>query len=121
VPHQSAKVTSGSRWQSPPFNGHWTSSLFVSQDGVAIDSVGLDFLRAEPALASFLPPGSTADNYLHEAALADRPPSGTRYAPNGDGVGLTSLGVHEHWNNAADKRYSRNLSTGNGIELVRIA
>lgn len=30
----------------------------------------------------------------------------------------TSLGVHEHWNNATDKQYSRNLGTGNGIELI---
>ena len=30
------------------------------------------------------------------------------------------LGVHEHWNNPVDKQYSRNLGTGNGIELVSI-
>ena len=35
------------KWSSPPFNGHWASSLLSSQDPVAIDSVGLDFLRAE--------------------------------------------------------------------------
>jgi hypothetical protein len=28
--------------------------------------------------------------------------------------------VHEHWNNATDKKYSRNLGTGKGIELVTI-
>jgi hypothetical protein len=43
----------------------------------------------------------------------------TFYNPNGDSVRLQSLGVHEHWNNAAEKKYSRNLGTGNGIELVR--
>jgi hypothetical protein len=26
--------------------------------------------------------------------------------------------VHEHWNNPTDKKYSKNLGTGNGIELV---
>jgi hypothetical protein len=31
---------------------------------------------------------------------------------------LKSLGVHEHWNSAIEKKYSRNLGTGNGIELV---
>ncbi|MBN2105488.1 hypothetical protein JW835_15725, partial [bacterium] len=36
----------------------------------------------------------------------------------GDGTRLSSLGVHEHWNNAADKQYSRNLGTGEGIELI---
>jgi hypothetical protein len=29
--------------------------------------------------------------------------------------------VHEYWNNVTDKKYSRNLGTGNGIELVTIA
>ncbi len=28
------------------------------------------------------------------------------------------LGVHEHWNNPMDKQYSRNLETGEGIELI---
>jgi hypothetical protein len=28
--------------------------------------------------------------------------------------------VHEYWNNSADKKYSRNLGTGKGIELVTI-
>ena len=31
-----------------------------------------------------------------------------------------SQGVHEHWNNATDKQYTRNLGTGNGIELKYI-
>jgi hypothetical protein len=103
------------RFQSAPFNNDWTSSLFVSQDGVAIDSVALDFLRNEPTVTEL---EEAADNYLHEAAQAGNPPSGTFYDPEGDGTSLTSLGVHEHWNNATDKQYSRNLATGEGIELV---
>lgn len=59
------------------------------------------------------------DNYLHEGALSDNPPSGTFYDPEADGTQLASLGVHEHWNNATDKLYSLNLNTGEGIELVR--
>jgi len=31
---------------------------------------------------------------------------------------LTSQGVHEHWNNATQKKYSRNLGGGAGIELM---
>jgi hypothetical protein len=58
------------------------------------------------------------DNYLHEAALAGNPPSGTVYDPDGDGARLSSLGVHEHWNNATEKKYSRNLGKSEGIELV---
>jgi hypothetical protein len=104
------------KWQSAPFNQDWTSSLFASQDGVAIDSVCLDFLRSEPGYTNAVK--GTPDNYLHEASQADNPPSGTVYDPERDGTRLASLGVHEHWNNAADKRYSRNLGTGNGIELV---
>ncbi len=101
-------------WSAPPFDGKLTSSLFTSQDGVAIDSVLVDFLRSEGAIA-----GGAVDNYLHEAALADRPPSGTVYDPENDGTPLESLGVHEHWNNAIDRQYSRNLGTGEGIELIR--
>lgn len=102
------------RFQS--LGNHWTSSVFMSQDPVAIDSVGLDFLRNEPNSEQMR---GWPDNFLHEAALVEDPPSGTRYDPNGDGTPLTSLGVHEHWNNPQDKQYSRNLGTGKGIELVR--
>jgi len=98
------------------FGDDWCSSIFASQDPVAIDSVGLDFLRNEPRCTDVT---GNPDNYLHEAALADNPPSGTFYDPEGDGTRLTSLGVHEHWNNPTDKKYSRNLGTGNGIELVK--
>ena len=61
------------------------------------------------------------DNYLHEMALANQPPSKTVYDPEKDGKPLASLGVHEHWNNAADKKYSRNLGSGAGIELVALS
>jgi hypothetical protein len=111
------------RMQAPPFNGHWSCSLFASQDPVAIDSVGLDFLRAEPAeWADFARQGGV-DDYLHEAALANNPPSGTFYDPDHATATerLASLGVHEHWNNPQDKQYSRNLGSGPGIELVAVA
>jgi len=98
------------------FGEKWTSSIFMSQDPVAIDSVALDFVRNESKATDCT--GRGVDNYLHEAALANDPPSGRFYDPDGDGVRLESLGVHEHWNNATDKKYSRNLGTGNGIELV---
>jgi len=103
------------RWEIPPFNGDWPSSVFVSQDPVAIDSVCYDFMWVE---WSDLPRMSGAEDYLTEAALADQPPSGTFYDPEHDGVRLQSLGVHEHWNNPLHKQYSRNLGTGNGIELT---
>jgi len=108
------------RWKSYPFNGDWTSSLLVSQDPVAIDSVGFDFLYAEYENPSRR---SGVDDYLQEAALANNPPSGTFYDPDhsGDVKRLASLGVHEHWNNPKDKQYSRNLGTGKGIELVVVA
>jgi hypothetical protein len=63
-----------------------------------------------------------AEDYLHEAALAHAPPSGTFYDPNhaGEVTRLASLGVHEHWNNPIDKQYSRNLGADEGIELIRL-
>jgi hypothetical protein len=65
---------------------------------------------------------SGVDDYLHEAALANDPPSGTFYDPDHATATkrLASLGVHEHWNNPQEKRYSRNLGTGEGIELVSV-
>ena len=105
------------KWNMAPFNGDWPSSLFVSQDPVAIDSVCCDFLKAEWNDDSYY---DGADDYLQEAALADNPPSKTFYDPNGDGIGLDSLGTHEHWNNPVDKQYSRNLGTGEGIELISL-
>jgi hypothetical protein len=104
--------------RQPPFNGQWPRSLLASQDPVAIDSVGFDFLAAEwPEFAS-----QGADDYLREAALANDPPSGTFYDPNhaAPTERLASLGVHEHWNNPREKKYSRNLGAGPGIELVSV-
>ena len=105
------------RWNSPPFQGNWASSLLASQDAVAIDSVGLDFLRAE---WDDHPHSPGTDDYLHEAALVENPPSGTFYDPDhaSPEKRLSSLGVHEHWNNPRDQKYSRNLGIGEGIELV---
>jgi len=99
------------------FGDRWAASLFLSQDPVAIDSVGLDFLRNEPRATQVR---GNPDNFLHEAALANKPPSGTVYDPERDGKPLASLGVHEHWNNPTDRQYSRNLGKGEGIELVTL-
>jgi hypothetical protein len=116
------------RWNMPPFNGDWPSSVFASQDPVAIDSVGYDFVNAEwPDVVRYgHSPSSTydmqggAEDYLHEAALANDPCSGTFYDPDHSRrtVRLASLGVHEHWNDPVNKQYSRNLGTGEGIELI---
>ncbi|MCY2992596.1 MAG: twin-arginine translocation signal domain-containing protein, partial [Planctomycetota bacterium] len=67
------------RWNSPPFLGRWASSVLASQDPVAIDSVGCDFLWAE---WDDYPRQVGVDDYLHEAALAASPPSGTFYDPD---------------------------------------
>ncbi len=107
------------RWSS--MGNDWFSSLLISQDPIALDSVGYDFVCSEPNMYK----GNRCfnghvDSFLHESALANQPPSGVVYDPEGDGSGLASLGVHEHWNNAAEKKYSRNLGTGDGIELVAV-
>jgi hypothetical protein len=108
--HESGNVI---KWES--FGDDWFSSVLASQDPVAIDSVGFDFLRNEPRCTQVI---GHPENYLHEMAMADNPASGTFYDPEHDGIGLTSMGVHEHWNNAVDKQYSRNLRSGRGIELI---
>ena len=111
-----------SMWQQEPFNGDYTSSIFVSQDPVAIDSVGADFLSNEPTVTernSMVDQNPNVENYLHEASLVSDAPSGVVYE-NGAGEYVTNLGVHEHWNNSADKLYSRNLGGEEGIELIQL-
>ncbi|WP_148218223.1 DUF362 domain-containing protein [Opitutus terrae] len=115
------------RWQMPPFANTYMASIFASLDPVAIESVGYDFLRSEfttdrvPLAGTFVQM-TGVDDYLHQAADSANWPAGLGYDPNGTGVPLASLGVHEHWDSAATKRYSRNLSAaGTGIELVRVS
>ncbi len=116
-PSEGASVReSNSKWQQAPFNNDYTSSIFVSQDPVAIDSVGADFLINEPTITnnnSSLRNNANVD----EAGLVSDSPSGTVYI-NGNGKKIINLGVHEHWNNPVDKQYSRNLGKNEGIELV---
>ena len=124
APSEGASITAeNSRWLQEPFNGHYTASVFVSQDPVAIDSVGADFLMNEPAVTSrngSLRDNPTVENYLHEAGLVADPPSGTVYTDN-QGHTVTNLGVHEHWNNSSQRQYSRNLGKSEGIELVELS
>ena len=114
------------KWQMPPFNNDWTSSLFISQDPVAIESVGFDFLYNEyndyPSShgnANY-PLVNGVQDYIHQAADPANWPSGISYDPNtaDHSSPVGSLGVHEHWNNSSDKQYTRNLGNGDGIELI---
>jgi len=106
-----------SKWSLTPFKNQWPGSLFASQDGVAIESVVLDFALAEwPDAPDML----YSDYAMEEMALANNPPSGTVYDPQRNGIRLTSLGTTEHWNNAIDKKYSRNLGKNYGIELIPV-
>jgi hypothetical protein len=120
------------KWRMAPFNDDWPSSIFVSQDPVAIESVGFDFLYNEfdedhPTEGN--PTGTDkgpfpryagVDDFLHQAAdSANWTDEISYYDPEGDGTPIDwSLGVHEHWNNATEMKYSRNLGEGEGIELV---
>lgn len=114
------------KWRMAPFNNDWPSSIFVSQDPVAIESVGFDFLRSEfdndhPTEGGIhaYPQYAGTDDFLHQGASSENWPAGITYDPENDGSNLPeSMGVHEHWNNATDKQYSRNLGTGEGIELI---
>lgn len=123
APSEGASITGeNSRWQQAPFNGDYTSSIFVSQDPVAIDSVGADFLANEPTITErngTMAHNPAVENYLHETGLVAGAPSGTVYQ-NGNGEPVTNLGVHEHWNNAEERLYSRNLGKEEGIELISI-
>jgi len=114
------------KWQMPPFNNDWTSSLFISQDPVAMESVGFDFLYNEyknyPSAHGNVnyPLVSGVQDYIYQAADPTQRPAGIKYDPSSadHSSPVGSLGVEEHWNNMTDKQYSRNLGTGNGIELI---
>ena len=114
----------------PPFNNDWSNSMFMSLDPVAIESVGYDFLLEEwhgnykhdavnSAYESFVN-SYGVDDYMHQAADPKNWPEGITYDPDKSGNPVPVLGVHEHWNNPVDRQYSRNLKTGNGIELVSL-
>ncbi len=112
------------KWQIAPFNNDWSSSIFVSQDNVAIESVGYDFLQLEyrsnrhSDLTYVQMEG--VDDYLLQCADSSNWPSGFIYDPEDDGTPIPSLGVHEHWNDSILRQYSRNLGGDYGIELVSI-
>ena len=106
------------------FGGGWSSCLLMSQDPVAIESVCLDMLYAEfgdqlgKSDADWSKNAArNCDNYLKEAARGTNAQFGD-YRPNGVKTG--SLGVFEHWNNAKEMKYSRNLGKKEGIELIII-
>ncbi|MCF8234929.1 MAG: DUF362 domain-containing protein [Bacteroidales bacterium] len=110
------------KWTMPPFGGYWASSLFFSFDPVAIEAVCHDFLRSEyhgDTYAENRPNWNGVDDYLLQAADSSLWPEGVIYDPDGDEQLIASLGVHEHWNDSSNKEYTRNLGTGDGIELIR--
>jgi hypothetical protein len=113
-----------------PFNNNWSNSIFISQDQVALESVCYDFLRTEwnginkhnpiNNMSENMPSVNGVDDYLHQAADSANWPKGITYDPDNSGKPIPSLGVHEHWNNAETKQYSRNLGKAKGIELISI-
>ena len=115
------------KFSMPPFNNDWSSSVFASLDPVAIESVGYDFLTSEFTATRTIKDNAgtyvqkpAADDYLRQAADSSQWPVNIKYDPDNEGKPITSLGVYEHWNNSVDKQYSRNLGTGNGIELFKV-
>jgi hypothetical protein len=111
------------KFRMPPFNNDWASSIFVSQDEVALESVGFDFLKTEFTAGNpygSYPQYDGTDDYLIQAADSSYWPNNIQYDPEKDGTVIGSQGVHEHWNDAINKQYSRNLGTGDGIELLLI-
>jgi hypothetical protein len=128
------------KWKSVPFNNDWPSSLIMSQDVVAIEAVGTDFVREEyqtkwgytyaPYPNNWIAPNSVngVEDYMYQAASSQYWPTTVDghafggYDPEKDGAVIGSLGVYDHWNNPIDKQYSRNLDPdfGTGIELVAL-
>jgi hypothetical protein len=111
------------KFKIAPFNNDWPSSIFMSQDPIALESVCIDLLKAEftsDKHAETYPQMVGVDDHLHQAADSANWPTGIRYDPENDGTVIGSLGVHEHWNNSIDMQYSRDLEIGAGIQLIKI-
>ena len=138
-PNGDAPQSMPTPWSMAPFGDGlvggargWPSSLLMSQDPIALDSVDLDFLQTESEtglhhLGDLTINHACMDDYLHESAEIGNPASQTNYLGVADIPSYltgtsASLGIHEHWNDAINKQYSRNLnpSTGTGIELVEV-
>jgi hypothetical protein len=103
-PNKSLGGTPDTKWTEAPFNGRPASSFIMSLDGVAEESVSLDFFNQHYSSIISANGGlSNAEGYLHNAANA-------------------KVGVHEHWNNSTDRKYSRNLNpaAAEGIELAYV-
>lgn len=110
------------KFKSEPFNDDYPNSIFVGQDPVALESVCYDILFQENIVDNTkkdYPITFKAEiaDYLQQCASTEFWPDGITYDPEGDGTPIGSLGVFEHWNNPTDRLYSRNLGTGEGIEL----
>ncbi len=116
------------KWKMAPISSDWPSSLFLSQDAVAIESVGFDFLYNEYKNYSsshnnqLFPTMVGVQDYIHQAADPSNWAAGTKYDPNhaDHHSPVGSLGVHEHWNDATLKQYSQNLGLNKGIELTTV-
>jgi hypothetical protein len=111
------------KFKSDPFNNDYPNSILIGQDPVALESVCLDILFEECLTDESkekypITLKNEIADYLLQCASADYWPENISYDPEADGSVLKSLGVFEHWNNASDKKYSRNLGTGDGIELI---
>ena len=78
------------KWVTAPFNNDYTSSIFASQDQVALESVCFDFLKTEYTQANhpdnYWPQMAGVDDYLHQAADSNNWPVGIKYDPNNTGV-----------------------------------
>ena len=94
------------KWDMAPFNGDFPSSLLMSLDPVALESVCYDFIRGEyrgqdDAYKGAFPQMVGADDFLHQAADPNCRPfnwgKDRNYNPDGDRPLVFSLGVHEHW------------------------
>ncbi|MBN1995946.1 DUF362 domain-containing protein, partial [candidate division KSB1 bacterium] len=79
----------------PPFNNDWSSSIFLSQDPVALASVCLDILQEEFPKTAEQDGGEgrhwdanfpACDDYLHQAADSTNWPEGLTYDPENDGT-----------------------------------
>ena len=92
----------------------WISGLFGENEGFGV------LLAATIGVPLYACGGGTIPLLIQWLSNGMSMGSAAAFMIIGPATKITNLGVHEHWNNAEERLYSRNLGKEEGIELISI-
>ena len=92
----------------------WISRLFGENEGFGV------LLAATIGVPLYACGGGTIPLLIQWLSNGMSMGSAAAFMIIGPATKITNLGVHEHWNNAEERLYSRNLGKEEGIELISI-